>query len=124
MSEPITTHTVAIFNASDDTVAMLKEMLSLEGYVAVAGQVDRIKSGEEDFVAFLTTHKPAALVWDIAPPYDRNWNFYKLIRALGPLAKCAIVLTTTHLPHLNRLAGQDTGAIEIVGNRTTRVWRA
>jgi hypothetical protein len=25
------------------------------------------------------------------------------------------VLTTTHLPHLNELAGQDTGAIEIVG---------
>jgi DNA-binding NtrC family response regulator len=113
--QPLTTYTVAVFNASDDTVEMLKTMLSSEGYVAVAGKVDAVKSGETDFVAFLAIHKPAALIWDIAPPYDRNWTFSKMVRALRPLERCAIVLTTTHLPHLTALAGPDTRALEIVG---------
>lgn len=41
--------------------------------------------------------------------------FFKLIRNLRALDGCAIVLTTTHLQHLNGLVGQDTGALELVG---------
>jgi DNA-binding NtrC family response regulator len=107
--------TVAVFNASDDTVEMLTTFLSNQGYRAVDGKADAVKSGEIDFIAFLHTHQPDALVWDIAPPYDRNWNFFQLIRALAPLDECCIVLTTTHKKHLDTLAAQDTGAIEIVG---------
>ena len=107
--------TVAIFNASDDTVEMLSVLLSVRGYVAIAGEVDKVKSGEIDFVAFINRHQPDALIWDIAPPYDRNWHFCKIIRALRPLERCAIVLTTTHLRHLNELAGEAVDAIELVG---------
>ena len=109
------THTVAVFNASDDTIEMLKVLLSEAGYRAIDGEVDRVKSGETDFVAFLETQQPDAIIWDIAPPYDRNWNFFKLIRTLRLLEGCAIVLTTTHKEHLDSLAGRDTGAIEIIG---------
>ncbi len=38
-----------------------------------------------------------------------------MVRALRPLERCAIVLTTTHLPHLTAWVGQNTGALEIVG---------
>jgi CheY-like chemotaxis protein len=108
-------HTVAVFNASDDTVEMLQLMLSLRGYRALGGHVDDVKSGELDFIEFLTTHTPAAIIWDIAPPYDRNWAFFKLVRSLSPLEDCALVLTTTHKQHLDALVGHDSGAIEIVG---------
>jgi len=54
-------------------------------------------------------------IWDIAPPYERNWNFFKLLRSARPLDHCHIVLTTTHKQHLDTLAGHDTGAIEIIG---------
>jgi len=107
--------TVAVFNASDDTVEMLTTMLSLRGYRPVAGQVDDVKSGKTDFVAFVQEHQPDALIWDIAPPYDRNWNTFKIIRTMRPLERCAIVLTTTHKQHLDTLVGQDTGALEIIG---------
>jgi CheY-like chemotaxis protein len=107
--------TVAVFNASDDTVEMIKVLLSERGYRAISGEVDHVKSGELNFVQFMETHKPDAIVWDIAPPYDRNWNFFQLLRTAGPLAHCPVVLTTTHKEHLDSLAGQDTGAIEIVG---------
>jgi DNA-binding response OmpR family regulator len=107
--------TVAIFNASDDTVEMLKVLLSERGYRAVSGRVDDVKSGELDFIAYLETHRPDAIIWDIAPPYDRNWNFFKLLRSVGPLENCSIVLTTTHKQHLDSLAGEQTGAMEIIG---------
>jgi len=115
MPHPTFRSTVAIFNASDDTVEMLTTLLSDRGYRAVSGEADQVKSGETDFVEFMRTHKPDALIWDIAPPYDRNWNFFKLLRTAGPLAGCPIVLTTTHKEHLDTLAREDTGAIEIVG---------
>lgn len=114
MSEP-TILTAAVFNASDDTVEMLKEILAHRGFRAFGGHADDVKSGALNFVEFLTTHKPDAIVWDIAPPYDRNWNFFQLIRTVEPLHGCGLVLTTTHKQHLDTLAGLDTGAIEIIG---------
>ena len=107
--------TVAVFNASDDTVEMLKVLLSERGMRALSAEVDGVKSGVLDFVAFMTAHKPDALIWDIAPPYDRNWNFFKLLRTAEILKQSHIVLTTTNKQHLDSLAGHETGAIEIVG---------
>ena len=107
--------TVAIFDASEDTVEMLKTALTERGYRALSGTTDSVKSGALDFIEFMGTHKPDAIIWDIAPPYDRNWNFFKLLRTASVLKHCHIVLTTTHKKHLDSLAGQETGAIEIVG---------
>jgi CheY-like chemotaxis protein len=112
-ADPI--RTVAIFNASEDTVEMLTTLLVDRGYRAVDGRVDDVKSGKFDFIEFMETNKPDAVVWDIAPPYDRNWTFFKLLRSIGPLDGCPIVLTTTHKEHLDSLIGRDSGAIEIVG---------
>jgi DNA-binding response OmpR family regulator len=114
-SMPENTHCVAVFNASDDTVEMLITLLSQRGYRGMAGQVDKVKSGEINFVEFLQAHKPSAIIWDIAPPYDRNWHFFQLIRDMRSLDRSVLVLTTTHKRHLDTLAGHDTGAIEIIG---------
>jgi CheY-like chemotaxis protein len=115
MPESTIKPTIAIFNASDDTVEMLSLLLSQRGCVCVPGQVDEVKAGKIDFIEFLETHRPDGMIWDIAPPYDRNWHFFKLVRNLRALDGCAIVLTTTHLQHLNGLVGKDTGALELVG---------
>jgi CheY-like chemotaxis protein len=115
MGTPTIKRTVAIFNASDDTVEMLQTMLAARGHVGVSGRADDVKSGELDFIDFMETHKPDALIWDIAPPYDRNWHFFKLLRSTAPLAGCGIVLTTTNKKNLDALVGHETGAIEVVG---------
>ena len=107
--------TVIVFNASDDTVEMLKALLTHLGYRAVDGEVDRVKSGETNFIELIEKYQPDAMIWDIAPPYDKNWNFFQLVQAARPLEGCAIVLTTTHKQHLDSLIGRDSGAIEIVG---------
>ena len=107
--------TVAIFDGSDDTVEMLTELLSLRGYRSLRAEVNHVKSGTLDFIAFMSTHRPDAIIWDIAPPYDRNWNFFKLWRNADVLRNCHVILTTTNKMQLDSLAGQETGAIEIVG---------
>jgi DNA-binding NtrC family response regulator len=109
------TKTVAVFNASNDILELLKMLFSEQGWRAVSGHADDVKSGELDFMAFLETHKPDAIVWDIAPPYDRNWRFFKLLRSIRPLDSCTLVVTTTHKRHLDQLAGQETDAFEILG---------
>ncbi len=110
-------YTVAVFNASDDTLEMLAVSLAHRDYRPVMSKADHVISGELNFIAFLKTHTPDALIWDVAPPYDRSWNFVQLIRDLRQLEHCAIVLTTTHKVQLDSLAGRDTGAIEVVGKR-------
>jgi DNA-binding response OmpR family regulator len=107
--------TVMVFNASDDTVEMLRALLTQQGYRAIDGEVDQIKSGDANLIELVEKYQPDAIIWDIAPPYDKNWNFFQLVRAARPLEHCAIVLTTTHKQHLDSLIGRDSGAIEIVG---------
>jgi DNA-binding response OmpR family regulator len=107
--------TIGVFNASEDTVEMLIEALTLRGHHAVGGAVDHVKSGQTDLIAFLETHRPDAMIWDISPPYDRNWTFTKLVRAVLTVYRCSLVLTTTNTQQLDKAIGNDSGAIEIVG---------
>ena len=107
--------TVGVFNASADTVEMMMEALTLRGHHAVGGSVDQVKSGQTDLIAFLDTHKPDAIIWDISPPYDRNWTFTRLIREVLTTYRCSLVLTTTNTEQLNRAVRNDAGAIELVG---------
>ena len=109
------THTVAIFNGSADTVEMLACLFNGAGFRAVTARADAVKSGAFDFVEFITAEDPDAIIWDIMPPYDRNWTFFKLLRSIGPLQNRAIVVTTTNKAHLDALLHEDSGAIEIVG---------
>jgi len=109
---PQVSQTVAVFNASADTVEMLTTMLTQRGYRAASGAVDKVKSGEFDLMAFVEAEQPDAIIWDIAPPYDRNWAFFRLVRAAVP---CPIVVTTTNHARLAEIIGQDHDAIELVG---------
>jgi hypothetical protein len=71
---PESIQTVAVFNASEDTVEMLATILSHRGYRALAGHADQVKSGEIDFVAFLATNRLAGQETEaleiIGKPYD------------------------------------------------------
>jgi DNA-binding response OmpR family regulator len=111
----VSVRTVGVFNASDDTVEMLCDMLELHGLRGVNAHVSDIERGDVDFVAFIAEMNPDVLIWDISPPYDRNWNFFQLVRSSEVVKSRGIVVTTTHKAHLDKIAGHDTGAIEIIG---------
>lgn len=106
---------VAIFDASADCVDMLSVLMRDAGYRAVDAHVADVKRGIADFVGFMVEHDPQVIIWDISPPYQENWNFFQLLRSSDTIKGRGLVLTTTNKLQLDKLAGQDTGAIEIVG---------
>jgi len=54
------------------------------------------------------------IVYDIAPPYEENWQFLQLVKDAQQAQGRQFVLTTTNKAVLERLVGQ-TDAIEIIG---------
>ena len=105
---------VAVFNASSDTVEMLRASLEAEGFHTVTGHVTEIKKGELDLIAFVEHHRPAVIVYDVSPPYDANWNFLRLVRSSDAVRDCRFVVTTTNKPALDGLVGA-TETFEIIG---------
>ena len=105
---------VAVFNASSDTVEMLRAALEGQGLHTVSGHIAEIKKGDLDFVEFVEHHQPAVIVYDISPPYDTNWNFLRLVRSSDAVRTCRFVITTTNKPALDAMVG-DTEALEIIG---------
>lgn len=107
--------TVAVFNASDDVVELLRVLFEQRGFVVVSAHLDDIKRGAVDIGAFVRQHRPAVIVYDIAPPYDRQWTFMNHLRAIPDLADIPFVLTTTNERRLKEIVGTDNHVLEIVG---------
>jgi DNA-binding NarL/FixJ family response regulator len=90
---------------------MLRLALQQAGFESVTAHIEEIKRGLLDF---LKEHDPRVVIYDIPPPYDQNWEFLKLLRTTEAMRDRAVVVTTTHKGHLEKLVG-PTDAIEIVG---------
>ena len=106
---------IAILNSSDDTLEMLRTCLQQEGFTSiVTGHVPDIKRGRLDFVSFLAQHDPHVLVYDVAIPYEENWNFLQLLMSSGEMEGRRVVITTTNKKVLESFVGK-TDAIEIHG---------
>ena len=106
---------VAIINTTVETINMLREVLEDEGFTVVAAYVVALKRGEQDLATFFAEYQPQAVIFDIAIPYEENWNFLQQqVLPASSLAEHHFVLTTTNKAVLERLVG-PTAAIEIVG---------
>jgi len=105
---------IAVLNASTDVLELLQEALEDEGFVTVRAAVPEIKRGSEDFVAFLKEHDPAAIVYDVSPPYEENWTFLRLLRDTEAAKGRPFVITTTNKRALEAAIGA-TDAHEVIG---------
>jgi DNA-binding response OmpR family regulator len=108
------TPVVAVFNASGDTVTLLRDALDAAGFQTVAGHIPDIRQGGLDLIEFVERHAPSVVVYDISLPYDANWSFLRLVRSSGAVQGLPFVITTTNKAALHSLVG-DTEAIEIIG---------
>lgn len=105
---------VGVINGFADATELLEMVLQDAGYDTVAAQARDVRSGIVDLPAFVRNQQLAAIVYDIALPYDENWRFLASLRdrhkELPP-----IVVTTTNLTALKKLAGEEAAALEIIG---------
>jgi DNA-binding response OmpR family regulator len=108
---------VALFNASDDTVDMIQKILS-EGddvQTMVWCHFADLKKGIVNFGKYVAKHNPEVVIFDISPPYDENWQFYKTMRDSDAMKGRGSVLTTTNKNRLDEVLGSDSRALEVVG---------
>ena len=106
---------VAVVNTSPDTVDLLRDALELAGFLVVSCFTHDIREGRIDFEAFMRTHKPAVIAYDIAPPYDRNVGLYRHVRAMDVARDAQFVITATNANHVQKLLGRDQQVYEIIG---------
>ena len=89
---------VALFNASDDTIDMVQAILKKgdEAQTLVWCHFADLKKGIIDVAKWLSKHNPEVVVFDISPPYDENWKYYKTMRDSDEMHGRGLVLTTTN----------------------------
>jgi hypothetical protein len=55
------------------------------------------------------------VIFDISPPYDENWKFFKTMRDSTTMKGRGSILTTTNKLRLDEVLGSDSHALEVVG---------
>jgi hypothetical protein len=108
---------VALFNASDDTVDMVQDLLTASGnaQTLIWCHFADLKKGIVDFNKYIAKHNPEVVIFDLSPPYDENWRFFKTMRDAPVMRGRGIVLTTTNKDRLDEVLGEDSRALEVVG---------
>lgn len=113
MSETSDTHRVAIFNSRPDFIEALRVGLEASGFTTACAHLADIQDGSLDLIAFVERHKPALIVYDLPRPYERHWNFLRLLKETESLKAATWVLTTTDKEALEAAVGAS-GVVEII----------
>jgi DNA-binding NtrC family response regulator len=115
---------VAILNSRDDVIDAVRAALEQDGFATVTARLADIQNGTLDLVAFIDTHNPDVIVYDLPHPYERHWNFLKLMKDTDSLRDRSWVLSTTDKNALEAavgaadvveiIVGQPYGAADVV----------
>jgi hypothetical protein len=106
---------VAIFNTSPDTVEMLRIVLEQAGFVVLGLFTFEARDGKIDIENLFRQHEPSVVIYDIAPPYEKNWREFLHMSTLPALKDRKFVLTTTNERQVREVAGEAPEMFEIVG---------
>jgi len=108
---------VALFNASDDTIDMVQKLLTASDsdQTLIWCHFADLKKGVVDFGKYMDKHNPEVVIFDLSPPYDENWRFFKTMRDAKTMKARGVVLTTTNKNRLDEVLGEDSHALEVVG---------
>ena len=93
----------AVFNTSPHLVDLVRRACEPAGILVVSLLPYQIREGGADLKSFLAHYDPDVVVYDIAPPYDANWQLFKHIRSLDSMQDRKMVLTSINEKRLSRL---------------------
>jgi DNA-binding NarL/FixJ family response regulator len=109
---------VAIFNSSDDVSEMLRDLLEREGLVVVSARVDDVRRARSDVRAFMEQHDPLVVVYDLIPPFARQWQFLTHLRQTPDFERRAFVLTSANAAAAQKDGGHNERIIELLGRQS------
>jgi len=116
-TKPTAQGVVALFNASDDTIDMVQKLLTDSGsdQTLIWCHFADLKKGIVNFAKYMDRHNPEVVIFDLSPPYDENWKYFKTMRDDKTMQGRGVVLTTTNKARLDEVLGEDSNALEVVG---------
>jgi DNA-binding NtrC family response regulator len=106
---------VAVINSTPDIVDMLRMAIEPAGFVVVTALTFEVREGSVDIDRLVAQHDPRVIVYDIAPPYEANWNLFKHTAAMPVMNGRQFVLTSTNVAHVEKIAGPQHHIYEIIG---------
>ena len=106
---------VAIINSTTDIVDMLRIAMEQAGLVVVSALTPEIREGYVDLEQFVKQHEPKVIAYDIAPPYEANWNLFQHVAKMPVMQGRQFVITSTNARHVERLASPQEHIYEVVG---------
>lgn len=106
---------VAIFNTSPDTVELLRIVLEQQGMVVVSAYTHDLREGKVDIEGLIRQYRPKLVIYDIAPPYDKNWRQMLTTCTMPALEGTKFLITTTNERRVREVAGEEQEIYEIVG---------
>ena len=106
---------VLIINTSPDTVEMLRIVLENAGFIVVTAYTHDIREGKVNFEALVQQFQPRLIIYDIAPPYEKNWRQFLTTCSMPVFQGINFLLTTTNERHVKEVAGANQTVYEIVG---------
>ncbi|MDQ3170364.1 MAG: hypothetical protein M3Q55_09540 [Acidobacteriota bacterium] len=101
-------------NTSPDTVQMLRDALHPAGFIVVSCFAHDIRDGKIDFGAFMRLHNPRVIVYDLAPPYERNFQVFEHVRAMPDVEGAHFVITSVNPNNVRGMVGRDEHVYEVV----------
>ncbi|HEY3160789.1 MAG TPA: hypothetical protein VGJ78_17605 [Vicinamibacterales bacterium] len=106
---------VAVINTNPDLVELLKARIEAAGFVVIVMHIADIRAGL-DLMAVLQQHHPQVVVFDVVPPFERNWRFLQHLKETA-FRNCRFVLTTANAKALSGLVGKDEKIYEVLDDR-------
>jgi CheY-like chemotaxis protein len=106
---------VAVINTSPDVVDMLRFAFQPAGIVIVGAFTYDIRDGRIDIEAFMRQHSPRVILYDVAPPYETNWQLFQHVRTMPAMQHAQFILTSTNPAAIARLFGAAQRVFEVIG---------
>ena len=106
---------VAVVNTSPDTVEMLRIVLENAGFVVVSTYTHQLRESKVDLEAIVRQYQPKLIIYDVAPPYEKNWREFLVTSQMPVFKGIRFLVTTTNARHVKEVAGADLDVHEIVG---------
>jgi CheY-like chemotaxis protein len=104
-----------VINTSPDIVDMLRVALEHAGIVVVSTLTHLVRDGELDLERFVQQHEPGVVIYDIAPPYEANFQLFEHVRRMPVMAGRQFVVTSTNSRQVEKFFASSTPVYEIVG---------